>query len=616
MEYPHFNKSIKKAQSIVLKAIVCTGLLFSLAVSHPSINKHTVLHQPDGYSFNAVINGDEFYLHIETTDGYTVVKNDQGYWCYGKLNASGSLVAGKVVSRTVDSIDLPKPRHLRGRSVPGLSKRLQKHLRKQSQVSDPPLPILNDIWPYPHVTGDITGLVILIDFPDQQATIPAVQIDSFFNGGNYTTGGVNGSVNQFYKDVSSGKLNYHCLISPEYYRAKHDMSYYDASYSKTDQLFSDACAWLASKGMDLSKLSLNANGTIRALNFVYAGSDGTNALYGASNVNSFKIGSLSSYSYQYCGLGNSSALPLGILCHETGHFLMGWPDLYDYEDPPSYGIGDFGLMSYGMYGGNDIPINPTPPNPILRYYAGWTDLESLNGTARGTQKTITSNIYDSAFAYRNSAKAGEMFVMEAVQKKGRFAGIPGEGVIIWHADTSVTTENKYEDKTDARHYTISVEQADGKFDLENDVNAGDKADFFKAGGVDKFNDSNSTCNSHWWDGDASGFDVRNIGAPGQNVSFIFGTGTPVANLESGKINSKQLLLRVKDNSLIGLFPETYHHLNVGIYSLSGHMIERYQQNLMRGRVTIPLNSMSTGVYNVRINADGKIHSSQQIIYVK
>jgi immune inhibitor A len=40
---------------------------------------------------------------------------------------------------------------------------------------------------------------------------------------------------------------------------------------------------------------------------------------------------------------------IGVFVHEFGHLIFGFKDLYD-TDYSSFGIGDFGLMSFGSWG--------------------------------------------------------------------------------------------------------------------------------------------------------------------------------------------------------------------------------------------------------------------------
>src|SRR5678815_2695441 len=49
---------------------------------------------------------------------------------------------------------------------------------------------------------------------------------------------------------------------------------------------------------------------------------------------------------------SGSALTIGVFCHETGHLLCGFPDIYDYDDSSAGGAGAYCLMS------NQDSINP------------------------------------------------------------------------------------------------------------------------------------------------------------------------------------------------------------------------------------------------------------------
>ena len=51
---------------------------------------------------------------------------------------------------------------------------------------------------------------------------------------------------------------------------------------------------------------------------------------------------------------------VGVMAHELGHLLMGWPDLYD-TDYTSAGTGGWDLMAGGSWNGGGVygPAHPT-----------------------------------------------------------------------------------------------------------------------------------------------------------------------------------------------------------------------------------------------------------------
>ncbi len=73
--------------------------------------------------------------------------------------------------------------------------------------------------------------------------------------------------------------------------------------------------------------------------------------------------------------------------------------------------------------------------------------------------------------------------------------------------------------TSSQHYECSLEQADGRFDLEKGVNAGDSADLFRASYKTEFSDSTSP-NSKWWNGSNSGLKIAQISASDSTMTFF------------------------------------------------------------------------------------------------
>ena len=77
--------------------------------------------------------------------------------------------------------------------------------------------------------------------------------------------------------------------------------------------------------------------------------------------------------YQITDMSNE--LKLATFCHENGHMVCDFPDLYDYglddpgQKPQSNGVGLFCLMCWG---GPDNG-NPTQIGAYLKYKAGWAD---------------------------------------------------------------------------------------------------------------------------------------------------------------------------------------------------------------------------------------------------
>ncbi len=81
---------------------------------------------------------------------------------------------------------------------------------------------------------------------------------------------------------------------------------------------------------------------------------------------------------QYIPPGYPQWAGLFLTCHEYGHGLGVWYDLYGSQSCHTYpydlGIGGFCLMGHGYCASKGNPIRPVPPNPLYRCKVGWSNL--------------------------------------------------------------------------------------------------------------------------------------------------------------------------------------------------------------------------------------------------
>ena len=123
-------------------------------------------------------------------------------------------------------------------------------------------------------------------------------------------------------------------------------------------------------------LTTDASSRVVAFNVFYAGGNGGVWNYGLwphswslANVGPQDLspGGKKVWEYQISNIGSN--LELGTFCHESGHLLCGFPDIYDYDSgvgASSGGAGRFCLMNSGGHGGNPVQICA-----YLKRAAGW-----------------------------------------------------------------------------------------------------------------------------------------------------------------------------------------------------------------------------------------------------
>jgi M6 family metalloprotease-like protein len=513
--------------------------------------------QPDNTQITLWGEGDEFYADFETTEGYSVVFDPQKKAYYyakrsgdgKKLHSTGVLAHHKV--------------------PPGLAKHLRidrdaavaaaRAKRKQWEI-DTELP---ERWsqlkaqtlgsqattsesgpalapPSLTTTGTKIGLTLLIDFSDDTATVPQANIDAFLNGDNYTGYGNNGSVKKYFSDVSNGRLTYTNVVT-FYVRMTQPKSYYnDTSKDCGSQgrlLISDALAILKARPdynstimSTFDSLSVDGSSNVVAFNVFYAGGNGGVWSYGlwphswSLDYNS-KVplgnGKLI-YRYQITNVGTS--LALGTFCHENGHMLCGFPDLYDYDYDSKGGAGVFSLM-----GGGGSGTNPKQVDAYLKLAAGWATAIDITSSSNmtGTLTAAPNSGYNTFYRYLRPGVTTEYFLLENRQQAGRDSGLPAAGIAVWHVDQLGNRDNQsLLPNSTHQNYELTLVQADNLWHFESNTNSGDSYDLYYLGNraaayTNRLDDASSP-HGHWWDGTYSGINLNTFSTTGMSMTFNMG----------------------------------------------------------------------------------------------
>ena len=398
-------------------------------------------YQPDGSTFGVRLYGDEFFAYQRTADDAREVVLDEatGFWCYAKLSADGrSFISTGVPVVTLEKASGAANKALAmsaGSAQPNatlpfdvVKSRVEAAREAMEAAASEYLAgtgFAEKAGPPAKVEGSVVGLCILVDFSDDVATISQSQVGRFLNQtSDYSEFGNACSVNEYFHIQSNGKLNYTNIVTP-WIRMPHPKIYYDdnsINSSKPGELVSTAIGILTQQGFDF--------GSVSAINIFYAGDCRSGWRRG--------LWPHSAGSYQMTAMG--SRLTLGTFCHENGHMICGFPDLYSYTS--SYlGVSGGIVGEYCLMGGGG-GTHPPSFSPILKSNAGWADIVEVpyDGTPIHALLQADRNRF---YKYTNPDRPGdeEFFLLENRNDtgyEGPYGGAgacaPGRGLVIWHVD--------------------------------------------------------------------------------------------------------------------------------------------------------------------------------------
>ena len=458
-------------------------------MASPFVDKTFSFTQPDGTKIEVRGWGDQHYAVFETLDGYTVVKNPStGFFEIAQVSSDLTMLEPAPCPQgNMDGAVADVPRGVRidreAARACGIEGALRmggrrcdqrceqhKNLAQAARTLGGPLMAP----PQRQTVGDFVGLCLLIEFPDEPGTISREEVENFCNQQGYTEFGNNGSVSDYFRENSGGRCRYTNIVA-DYYQAQHPKGHYtDPNIEqgiRARQLIVETLTHLQANNFDFSPLTADSGGFVYALNVYYAGDVVNNWAEGlwphawhlASSVP--LAPGKAAFDYQFTDMSNE--LSLGTFCHENGHMLCDYPDLYDYGNESS-GAGAYCLMCAG---GNINEKNPTNISAYLKRWSGWA--QKVTPIQHDAQ--ISLPVGENEFAIF-SKDSGEYFIIENRSKSGRDADLPDEGLAIWHVDEDGNNSN--EQMTPDSHYELSLEQADGDFLLESTRHFGDSTDLY------------------------------------------------------------------------------------------------------------------------------------------
>jgi M6 family metalloprotease-like protein len=395
------------------------------------------------------------------------------------------------------------------------------------------LPITRQAYSQTDANIKCKGIAIYIDYPDVPAWVTPVRLDSLINGVTYQETGATRSFRKYWHEQSRRNVDFtHDIF---FYTAPQPSTYYESiTWQEGILLWKDALEWIIAHNPQYNwrslsitddsfdKLSKGGLASVMVLSSKW-GPKGVGGAHGPNWTLSNGVKVTAIYGSVLKSPWDTTPVNMFMNLHESGHGIFGFPDTYDTDDGAAHssGTGFYCLMSGGL-----PDVEPLGA-PFLAQYKWGTVLEPQTGTTTITLKADG----DSVVVMRNPYDPYEYFTIEARKKStmGNSLFPAALGLLIWHTDSKVFTSNRLSDMTPLKHYRNSIEQADGKFEMEKLSNSrGNLGDIYLPG---KSFTPNSKPDTKWWDGRASGFEVTDIRFVGANqISFTVTVPEPATRL--------------------------------------------------------------------------------------
>lgn len=394
-------------------------------------------------------------------------------------------------------------------------------------------------------TGTVNGLCVLVDFQDQKFRTSVDSVSTLFNQGpGATHWGHIGSVKQYFKEQSNGKLT----VNTQVIKVAVPRTY---AYYKVDKPGVD-------EGQEFVKDVINAVNVAYPAGFTNLTvhptqnrlqhffilkqvNEGGGVAFGLeagltikNNGVNLTVGNVGTANW------DSSTKPeANVICHEMGHSLFEWTDYYR---TAWSNLGDYCVMaSAGTFAG------PMPINPALRYVKGWIDNVIEIGNTQQVYSSVSGN-YNTVFKYTNPSNPKEYLIIHSQVHGGFYQPIVNDkptdqGLAIYYVDENQGMDGNY---NNGGGPFIRLVQADNKDEMHEEFSDGIRGD------LDDLFDSQTSFYSlgnffSWKNGGFFGLDIDQINVTPTTTSFRVVKSAPFYHSISTDGNGTV-------NSFMGVFP--------------------------------------------------------------
>jgi immune inhibitor A len=425
------------------------------------------------------------------------------------------------------------------------------------------------------------ALLILVDFTDNDSQVNASFFDDLIFGTGVAT------LRDYYRAVSYNHLdivtvNLNLPSSLGWNREPQTYAYYVdgqngfGNYPRNAQkMVEDACD-LVDTSVDFAQYDNDGDGYVDALFVVHAG-PGAEFTGSDSDIWSHSWTTSTPQLHDGVYVSNYSMEPeywltpgdmtIGVYAHELGHTAFGLPDLYD-TTYQSEGLGNWSLMAGGSWNGSGYPGGnyPALPDAWSHFQMGYVNPVNVAGKLTG--QTI-KNIENNPEAYRlwtSGAAGDEYFLLENRRQIGYDSYLPGNGLLIYHIDESVSGNNNpwYPGHTSFGHYEVALEQADGLWGLEKNASSGDDGDPYPGSANNRNLTFLTLPDSKGYGGGNTHVKVENISASGSTMNADLNVLFHTINASAGPHGiispSGTVTVDDGDTTAFTITPDSKYHL--------------------------------------------------------